>query len=486
MAVTRNYFQKFPSISYSDYVIRDISVRTKLSQYLQETGVALLPYTVKEGERADSIASFYYDDPYYAWAIYLVNGIIDPYSEWPKTQQTFNQYIDDTYGSAEAARDVIVHYEVNWASDTTMKTPEQYEALTAPEKKYWEAMFGYNNEIISYFRTQLDWTADNNRLDQITVIANASVNSLASSFEVGERLYQYNYLNDVAVKSTIISVDTTVDSNTVLFGYTNSTFNDVTFSSGNTTITLKSTAKLVPRARFSGTNIPANTQIDRIVDGTRVELSAAPTGSPASNSTYTFANPAYAELTVQKVDFSDVIFASTSEREAPNSFFTYTRLLTNVSGSFTSGNSAVSVADTSLFSNGQLIRVMKDDEDFSTAVISTNSTHLVMNTSSTFTGTGTIYYGDYLYYNDDENYLVGRKNGANVTVITHDRLDTNAEVADILSDSRFTNEELKYWSPVNAYDNEIELNERRKEIYVLDVNFIGTLDDNLEALTKNV
>jgi hypothetical protein len=129
---------------------------------------------------------------------------------------------------------------------------------------------------------------------------------------------------------------------------------------------------------------------------------------------------------------------------------------------------------------------MKDDEDFSTAVISTNSTHLVMNTSSTFTGTGTIYYGDYLYYNDDENYLVGRKNGANVTVITHDRLDTNAEVADILSDSRFTNEELKYWSPVNAYDNEIELNERRKEIYVLDVNFIGTLDDNLEALTKNV
>jgi hypothetical protein len=109
-----------------------------------------------------------------------------------------------------------------------------------------------------------------------------------------------------------------------------------------------------------------------------------------------------------------------------------------------------------------------------------------MNTSSTFTGTGTIYYGDYLYYNDDENYLVGRKNGANVTVITHDRLDTNAEVADILSDSRFTNEELQYWRPVSAYDYEIQMNERRKEIYVLDVNAIGLLDNNLEALLKNV
>lgn len=419
MAVTRNYFQKFPSISYNDYVVRDISVRTKLSQYLQETGAALLPYTIKEGERADSIANFYYGDPYYAWAIYLVNGIIDPYSEWPKTQFTLNQYVEDVYGSAEAAQDVILHYEVNWASDTTLLTPAQYEALTPAEKKYWKAQFGYNREILNYFRAELDWTMDNNRLDKITVVANQSVNSLANAFEIGERLYQYNYLNDVAVKSTVISVDSSVDSNTVVFGYTNSTFYDLTFASGNSTLEIKSTAKLLPFARISGTNIPANTYIKHILSGTQIELSAAPTGSPASNSTYTFVNPATAQLVVQKVAFSEVVFASAPSAgvQVPNSFFTYS----------TSGT-----------------------------------------------------------YADEKNYLVGRKHAANVIVLAHGRLDTNALASSLLANSRFTDEELKYWTPVNAYEYEIAMNERRKEIQVLDVNFIGALDDNLEALVKNV
>jgi hypothetical protein len=417
MAVTRNYFQKFPTISYNDYVVRDLSVRAKLTQYLQESGVALLPYTVKEGERADSIAAFYYDDPYYAWAIYLVNGIIDPYYEWPKTAQTLDQYIIDTYGSAEEAQDQILYYEVDWANDTTLLSVDQYEALPLSNKKYWEAQFGYDREIINYFRRELDWTIDNNRIDQITVISNSTVNSLSGSFEVGERLYQYNYLSDVAAKSTVISVDTTTDANTIQYRYTNSTFFDVTFTSGNSTITVKSTSQLLPKAKVSGTNIPANTYIEAIVSGTHVQLSAAPTGSPAANSTYSFMNPAHAKITVQKVDFSDVIFASNTTLATPNAFFTYS----------TAGA-----------------------------------------------------------YQDVDNYLIGRKNGANVVVLTHTRLDTNAIANALLSNSRLTNEELVYWKPVNAYEYEILKNEKSKEIFVLDTNFISRLDDNLEALVKNV
>ena len=307
MAVTRNYFQKFPAISYNDYVIRDISIRTKLTQYLTETGIALLPYTVKEGERADSIAAFYYEDPYYAWTIYLVNAIIDPYTEWPKDSYTMNQFIETKYGSEAAAQDTILRYEVDWASDTTLLSPANYAALPLVKKKYWSPQFGYNREVINYYRRELDWVLDNNRLDQITVIANGSVNSLSGAFEVGERTYQYNYLGDVAVKSTVASVDSTVDANTVLFDYSNSTFYDVTFSSGNSTIFFNTTNKIVSKAAFSGTNIPSNTFIKHIVDGTHAELTKAPTGSPASNSTYTVGNPAHATITVQKVDFYSLL-----------------------------------------------------------------------------------------------------------------------------------------------------------------------------------
>jgi hypothetical protein len=280
-------------------------------------------------------------------------------------------------------------------------------------------------------------------------------------------------------------VDSTTDANNVLFTYSNASFYDVKFNSGNSIIYVNSTKKLLPKATLSGSNIPSNTFIEHIVDGNHVQLSAAATDN--STGTYTFRNPAHAKITVQKVDFSDVIFASTSEREAPNSFFTYTRLMTNVNGSFTNGNSTVSMTDTSVFSSGQLIRVIKDEEDFNTSVISiANSTHLVMNTPSTFTGTGTIYYGNYLYYNDDANYLVGRSGGANVVVLTHARLDTNATPAALLSNSHLTDEELVYWKPVNAYDYELYKNDVRKEIFVLDSSAINQLDDNLEALLKNV
>jgi hypothetical protein len=174
---------------------------------------------------------------------------------------------------------------------------------------------------------------------------------------------------------------------------------------------------LLPKAKVSGTNIPANTYIEAIVSGTHVRLSAAPTGAPAANSTYSFMNPAHAKITVQKVDFSDVIFASNATLATPNAFFTYS----------TAGA-----------------------------------------------------------YQDVGNYLIGRKNDANVVVLTHTRLDTNVTANALLSNSRLTNEELVYWKPVNAYEYEVLQNEKRKEIFVLDRVAINTLDNNLEAIVKNV
>ena len=223
----------------------------------------------------------------------------------------------------------------------------------------------------------------------------------------------------MAVKSTVASVDSTVDANTVLFDYSNSTFYDVTFSSGNSTIFFKTTNKIVSKAAFSGTNIPSNTFIKHIVDGTHAELTKAPTGSPASNSTYTVGNPAHATITVQKVDFSEAVFASNSSAglQNPNSFFTY-------------------------------------------------------ETAGT--------------YRDENNYLVGRKNEANVVVLTHLRLDTNATATSILANSQLDDDELVYWKSVNAYDDEIRKNELRKEIFVIDVNAVNLLDDNLEAILNNV
>lgn len=445
MPANRNYFQKFPTISYNDYVIRDLSVRTKMTRYIMETGIALLPYTIKEDERADSIASFYYEDPYYAWAIYLANGIIDPYSEWPKDYDTFNEYIDKTYGGFEHAIDTIVRYESNWAEDTTLLTPEAYELLKPEEKKYWQPQFGYNAETLTYFRRPIDAVILNNRIDQLTVIASNNKIASLDSLILDERMYQYNFANDLAVKCTLVCVDSTEAANTQIFRYTNATFYDIKFNSASNSIFLRSTANILPRANVSGTGIPSGTYVVSVANGNYLTLSKATTaGVSATN--YTFSNPASAVITVNKVDFSDTTFASNGTYAAPNSFFTY-------------------------------IKNMDTDES----------------TNAVFTAA----------YRDINNTLVGRRSNTSMIVLDHRRLDdpgdranTNPELVAqsmaknpanaLLANSSLSNEELKYWKSVNAYEDEQQKNEARKEIFVLDALMINRLDEELEKLLGNV
>ena len=481
MSVSRNYFQKFPAITYNDYVIRDISARAKINQYLQESGVALLPYTVKENERADNIAAFYYDDPFYAWAIYLANGIVDPYAEWPKDQQTFNRYIEAMYGSYEASLDEIVRYEVNWAEDTTLLSPDQYAALPVECRKYWEAQFGYNRQIISYFRKEVDSVLNNNRIDTITVVA--ANNELPSiDLTLGERMYQYNFAGDVATKATLVSVDSTTNANTVAFAYDSPTVFDINFESGNSTIYLKSTQSVLPRANISGTFIPSGTYITHIVDGTHVILSAAPTDDPpAEGSDYVVSNPATATLTLHKVDFNEVTFYVDGARGTPNSFFVYD-YGSSVPGIFTSGSYSLSIP-TETFVKGQYIRALSGGVEFLTTVNSVvNSTSLTMTSAPSFSGEGAVFN---LTYHDESNHLVGRKSSANVIVLSHFRVDTDPTANDLLSNSHLSINELPYWKSVSAYDDEVLKNDSRKEIYVLDSNFIKQLDDALESILKN-
>lgn len=447
MPANRNYFQKFPTVSYNDYVIRDISIRTKLTRYIMESGIALLPYTVKDDERADSIASFYYEDPYYSWAIYLANGIIDPYAEWPKNYDTFNAYIDKTYGGFEQAIDTIVRYESNWAEDTTLLTPEAYEALAPEEKKYWQPQFGYNAETISYFRRPVDVVLLNNRLDQLTVISSNNEVTSLDNLMLEERLYQYNFLNDVAVKSTLVCIDSSEASNTQVFKYSNSTFYDIDFTSGNSTIFLKTTSNILPRANVHGTGIPTGTYVLSIANGNYATLSQAPTASPSA-SDYSFLNPASAVITVNRVDFSDAVFASNTGAglQATNSFFTY-------------------------------VKNMNYDK-------SSNDVFTVS-------------------YRDTENRMITRKSNTEVIVLDHRRLDDPGDVANanseivlassslnpankLLANSHLSNQELKYWKSVNAFEDEQQKNEARKEIFVLDALMINRLDEELEKLLGNV
>jgi len=149
------YFEFFPKTNYAfanssfsvEKVISNISLKTKV---IDEIGAddpyLFLPYTVKEGERPEDIADFYYDSTDYVWLVLMSNNIVDPYTQWPKSHEDFIAYFRKKYASRSlpagtdpiewgqntTRTDNIVHYKKNILDlegniiDTHFISPDSY------------------------------------------------------------------------------------------------------------------------------------------------------------------------------------------------------------------------------------------------------------------------------------------------------------------------------------------------------------------------
>jgi hypothetical protein len=112
-----NYFENFPTINYQGRNVRDITRRNKFFKSVTTNPLLFLPYTVKEGERAEDIAYRYYGSTDYTWLVYLANNIVDPYHQWPLDEENFNKYLIQKY----EARSLKTGYEVlDWAQNQTI------------------------------------------------------------------------------------------------------------------------------------------------------------------------------------------------------------------------------------------------------------------------------------------------------------------------------------------------------------------------------
>lgn len=108
------YFEKFPTINYDGKDIRDISRRVNFLKKSLTNPYIFLPYTVEEGLKPEDIAYYYYGSVEYTWLVYLANDIIDPYHQWPMSQEIFDKYLIDKYAEQSGK----TGYEViSWLQD---------------------------------------------------------------------------------------------------------------------------------------------------------------------------------------------------------------------------------------------------------------------------------------------------------------------------------------------------------------------------------
>jgi len=162
------YFKNFPTITYNNNLVTNIIARAKIDSVVRDRALVFFPYTLIDGERPDTIAANYYEDPNFAWLIYYANEMIDPYFEWPLTQDELYEHIKIKYQSIAKAQDTIVFFRNNWSVDESIISIGAYQSLPGALKKYWQPIFDYRNAISSYQRAKNDTVIETNKVVEIT------------------------------------------------------------------------------------------------------------------------------------------------------------------------------------------------------------------------------------------------------------------------------------------------------------------------------
>lgn len=112
------YFSNYPIIEYEGKRVRDISRRSKVVDDLLNDPYIFLPYTIRDGEKPEDIAFYYYGSVDDTWLVLLSNKITDPYTQWPLTDKDFDRYFIEKYSSVSDKNGYDV---IRWGQDETRK-----------------------------------------------------------------------------------------------------------------------------------------------------------------------------------------------------------------------------------------------------------------------------------------------------------------------------------------------------------------------------
>ena len=122
------YFRELPNLEYEnflsdsngsgDYILmKNIFVRGKLRDDLQNVFTLFNKYIIDEDERPDQIALKLYGDPGLDWVIRVVGEITNMPNDWPLSSQQLYEFCLDKYGDEEGMNNVR-YYQTTEVKDS--------------------------------------------------------------------------------------------------------------------------------------------------------------------------------------------------------------------------------------------------------------------------------------------------------------------------------------------------------------------------------
>ena len=126
--MAKPYFSQVPNLAYVDRTpgektisayktVKNLFKRAKLREDIFSDLTYFTKYQIIGDERPDNVAEKFYDDPTLDWVILLANNITNIQTEWPLSENSFNNFLIDKYGS-QVGISSIHHYECTGVKDT--------------------------------------------------------------------------------------------------------------------------------------------------------------------------------------------------------------------------------------------------------------------------------------------------------------------------------------------------------------------------------
>lgn len=148
--MSSKYFSNFPRVNYGGVPMRNIMLKSDFIKELFQNSTVFYDYLLQEGDRPTTVAFNYYGSVDYAWLVILSNSIIDPYFEWPLTQEEFDSFIIKKYGSIQEAKSLILEYRLFQDNKVTSFsiTPDTYNyAYDQNGRGFFVPIYAYEKEF---------------------------------------------------------------------------------------------------------------------------------------------------------------------------------------------------------------------------------------------------------------------------------------------------------------------------------------------------
>ena len=207
-----SYFRELPDILYQsnllhkvssqEYIqIKNIFRRVKIQDWIQDNVQFFNKYTIRDGERPDTMAERLYGTSERDWIIVLTAGITNIRNDWPLSNYDLYRYVEAKYGTDLNA---IHHYE-------TIEVRDNKGRLILPAGQRVDQNFTiptpYDASATNFYvgvRPQsdnIDYRSVNSDINPVTGVSNyeyeTQLNESKRRIEVMKPIYLQQFLNDM-------------------------------------------------------------------------------------------------------------------------------------------------------------------------------------------------------------------------------------------------------------------------------------------------